>query len=176
MHNRLYIINVSDSANPTLAAHYIDQSTRPTPHARGVFVKDNYVYLAYGKSLRILDVSDPTNPTEVANHPFSVESKDVVVEGRYAYVITLNALIVFDITDPTNPFEVASQVDVFSLSPVRIDVKGEYIYVVLHNGGLYTFRLSAGGGGEENYVKMELHLENAQAKEIQEQLVLHICV
>jgi len=138
----LYIIDVSDSTNPTLVAQWIDSSTRPIPHARGVFVKDNYAYLDYGKSLRILDISNPTNPTKVANYPFDVESKDVVISGNYAYVITSNALIVLDISDISNPVKVASQVDVFSYSPTRIEVKGEYIYVVVHNGGLYTFKLS----------------------------------
>ncbi|MFH1210065.1 MAG: DUF4185 domain-containing protein, partial [archaeon] len=144
----LYIIDVSDSTNPTLAAHWIDSSTRPIPNARGVFVKDNYAYLAYGKSLRILDISTPTNPTEVTNYPFDEEAKDVVVEGNYAYVITINALIVLDVSDVLNPVEVASQVDVFSVALVRIDVKGEYIYVVGHNMGLYTFRFTAGAGGQ----------------------------
>jgi hypothetical protein len=62
----LWVVDVSNPTNPTLAGSFATNSV--TSH---VTVRDNYVYLAgrpYGDNvLRLLDVSSPASPTEVAN-------------------------------------------------------------------------------------------------------------
>jgi hypothetical protein len=42
---------------------YVGEHITPS-YAEGVFVRDNYAYLAVGSiGLQIIDISDPTNPT-----------------------------------------------------------------------------------------------------------------
>jgi hypothetical protein len=63
-------------------------SSYNTPgEAYGVFVKDNYAYVADNTSvLRIIDVSDPANPTEVKTYNTNATARDVYVANGYVYV------------------------------------------------------------------------------------------
>jgi hypothetical protein len=73
-----------------------------------IHVSENYAYLCSGGwGLRIIDISDPTNPYEVgffdtSNCLFS--AKGVYVFGNYAYVAGgLAGLYILDVSDPSNP-------------------------------------------------------------------------
>ncbi len=134
----LYIIDVSDAENPT----FVYQWNLLSGNARAVFISDNYAYVAYDRNLVILDISDPTAPSQVSNYFIGASCNDVLIKNNYAFVVTSNALRVLDVQDPTNPREVVSQEDVFCSPPIHLDINDSYIYVACDGGGIYTFEFS----------------------------------
>jgi hypothetical protein len=55
--------------------------------AEGVAVSDTYVYVADGSfGLRVVDVANPTRPTEVGVYDTPGNAVDVAVSGSYVYV------------------------------------------------------------------------------------------
>ena len=133
----LFILNISQPATPALEYQWNPSSGR----ARSVFVRNDYAYVAYGDSLRILDVSIPAAPGEAAEITFSAPCNDVVVDGDYAFVVTSDALRIFNVSNPAQPIEVASQTGIFCTAPLRIDRQGDYVYVACDHGGMYTFQV-----------------------------------
>lgn len=103
--------------------------------SKGIFVQGDYAYVAAGKrGLRILDISDPTNPSEIG---FYDEAGDdplwiierVEVSGNYAYLVSgIRGMYVIDVSDPAKPVRVG----VYSLPDgfvSDVKVSGEYAYV-----------------------------------------------
>lgn len=72
----------------------------------GLFIKDNYLYVACGSGVKIIDVSKPQNPLEVKvsfiNYGFG--GNGIFVKGNYAYVAAgPQGVVIIDINDPSNP-------------------------------------------------------------------------
>jgi len=110
-------------------------STAGLNGAFGVFVKGDYAYVAAldADALTIIDISDPTSPTQVG----TISTADlsgafgVFVRGDYAYVTggIADALTIIDISDPTSPTQV-STISAVNLDGARdVFVKGDYAYV-----------------------------------------------
>ncbi len=111
----LRIIDVSDPTSPSEVGFY------DTPgHAWGIAVAagdpqgHTYAYVADGDSpqtdrtaLRIIDVSDPANPSEVGSYEELDDARDVTVVGSKAYVAG-GCLHIIDVSDPTSPSEIGS--------------------------------------------------------------------
>lgn len=71
-----------------------------------VEVAGDYAYFCEGRSLSILDVSDPSALTPVARLWFEdelYEVRDVKISGGFAYVVTRDFLRIYDVTDPRAP-------------------------------------------------------------------------
>lgn len=130
LHNNITIYDVSSPDNPVVVGQF-----RVTAEATygGVAVKGNYVYLADDLAgLKIVDISNPAEPTQVARIPMS-ELNDfnnnyaysVVISGQYAYLNCDHDLFVFDISDPTNPIQAALYENVF---PSTTTINGSYAY------------------------------------------------
>ena len=150
----LSIIDISDPTNPTEVGYIQDTEQGGTAQvldsAHGVYISGNYAYVTshYDEGLSIIDISDPTNPTEVGFIQDNSQGGtaqvlntawDVSVFGSYAYVSTSYddySLSTIDISDPTNPTEVGYIQD-NSLGgiaqmlnrPYGIHVSGNYAYV-----------------------------------------------
>ena len=106
-------------------------------YAVGVAMNGNYAYVATCVSgLRVINVSNPSNPVETGFSDTLYCAEDVVVSGNYAYVATYGSgLRVVDISNPASPFEVGS----FEISGHHandITLSGNYVYVVF---GSYTW-------------------------------------
>lgn len=101
----------------------------------------DYAYLCAGGALVVLDVSDPSNPTESGriNIPAMLIGIDVV--GDYAYVVDKRrGLRVIDVSDPPNPEEVGFH-DLPGVA-YRVDVEGKYAYVTNSKEGLRIIDVS----------------------------------
>ena len=101
------VLDISDKANPIELAKLLTPST-----VRDIAVGDNYVYVADSRSgLRIIDVSTPSNPTEVGFFDDINDirpDKRVVISGDYAYVLREKSLElhIIEVSTPSNPTEV----------------------------------------------------------------------
>jgi hypothetical protein len=71
-------------------------------------VSGNYAYVAANDSgLRIIDVSNPALPHEVAVVKNPGKTTNVTVSGMYAYVLAdLQGIRVLDVSDPVNPIQI----------------------------------------------------------------------
>lgn len=138
----LEIIDVSDPSSPALAGSY----EMPDTVISGVFVSGNYAYIAWhdgsdyppcSGGLRIINVSNPTNPTFTGSYDMSARAAGVYVSGDYAYVswlcnvygdIYVSGFDIVNVTDPTNPTFASSQEEWVG-RPRSIIVSGHFAYV-----------------------------------------------
>lgn len=88
-----------------------------------------YVYLADGKrGLRIIDVTDPRLPREIAVVDTPGFANDVVVVNKIAYVADgAKGLFLINVSDPANPEERGTAVQ--SGNMLLVAVRGKYAYV-----------------------------------------------
>lgn len=99
--------------------------------------------------LRVVDVTDSFNPSEISHYNDSSIVFDVAISGNYAYTATFYAgLQVIDITDPYHPALAAGVTLPDSNWAGRIAVEGEYAYVSTYYSGyggygyVYIFNIS----------------------------------
>ena len=111
-----------------------------------LFVAGVYSYIADGADgLRIVDVSDSTNPVEVALYEEAGNAKAVFVSNNYAFIgessdIPNGGIFrVIDVIDPSNPEEIGTcQIEHYI---DEIFVMGDYAYLACyeidHNRGIH---------------------------------------
>jgi hypothetical protein len=101
----------------------------PTPdNAFSVAVNSDYAYVAAGNSgIRIIDVSDKTNPQEVNIFNPTEYANVVIIVGAYAYVGGGNSMKILDITNPIAPIQISSYP--VSNGVKSIDIDGNYAYL-----------------------------------------------
>jgi hypothetical protein len=104
-----------------------------------------HAYVAVGardrKGLRVLDVTDPTRPAEVARAG-DWTGWAVAVRGGYAFVAASGGgLRVLDVADPAQPVEVAAFQTPTQARAVAVD--GDLVYVAAEGSGLWAFRFSS---------------------------------
>jgi hypothetical protein len=103
---------------------------------RAVDVRGNQAYVAIGRQLAVLDVSDPAQPIAVGQEAVTPETSqptsnapvitEIIVEGDYAYVMESSGrgLRIVDVSDPAAPDEVGAYDEEGALA-----VAGDYVYV-----------------------------------------------
>ena len=126
----LRVISVFDPENPEEVGYYDTDG-----EAQDVTVSGDYAYLAeggvwngetfVGSGLRIFDISDPEEPSELGH--ISGPSIDVTVSDDYAYVSTGRFLRVISVSDPENP-EGVGYIRIPDMSR-GVAVSGNYCYI-----------------------------------------------
>lgn len=120
-----------------------------TPYFEDVFVQNNFAYVADNFTnvaldqwgLRIIDISDPKNPTEKSVFYKSFVQK-CYVDGNYAYLATSGSgLIILDISNPAVPLQVGQD---FSFAPVISNavVINNYSYAACKDKDFCIFNVS----------------------------------
>ncbi len=95
-------VNTFDILDGSIATMPFLSSTS-LPNVSDIFAVGNYAYIANGGAgLRIFDVTDRTNPQEVALEA-SDGATSVVVEGNYAYVSVATRFRILDVSTPSAP-------------------------------------------------------------------------
>ncbi len=91
-------------------------------------LKDDYLYLAHGDRLTIVDATDRTSPQIIStlDDTFFLANR-IEVEGNYAYISDVWSVRVIDITNPAEPFKVAS----YKLDQVHdVAIAKDYLYAL----------------------------------------------
>jgi len=141
----LGIVDISDPAKPKELGY---AETRGHPH--GIFVSENYVYLAceatvLGNSwqgLYIFDVINPSNPVKIGYYPNSGKTeRDIYVFNNYAFIASGgDGLIIINVSDPTNP-QWAGNYNVSNFA-AGVFVQEVYAYIANGNDGLSIINIS----------------------------------
>src|SRR5262245_55789423 len=100
-----------DRKPPQVTAELVGQiGERRAPGPLGIALSGDYAYLAaWRHGLRVVNISDPKEPKEVAECRIDGDVRDVVVSGGYAYVAAQQGgLRVLDLSRPAFPKEVGS--------------------------------------------------------------------
>ncbi len=91
------------------------------------------------KGLRIVDVSTPRKPEDVAALPLE-DARSVTVMGEYAYVSSgKGGLVILDISNPSKPVEIGSKK---TSSALKSSVKGDFVYVADGEYGIKIIDIS----------------------------------
>ncbi|MBN1887776.1 MAG: carboxypeptidase regulatory-like domain-containing protein [Thermoflexales bacterium] len=137
---RLAILNVADSAHPTLVGQ--THALSNYWYAHKVVVFGTYAYTAnLYDGLHIIDVSSPLSPTEIGSYYTSGYVENVILSGTYAYVTDGSALHIVDVSDPARPTETGFYVVEDYVWINDIAVSGSYAYIA-DNYGLQILDVS----------------------------------
>jgi hypothetical protein len=130
------IWDLSDVHNPTFMSRC---PTEPYPRA-GIYASGNYVFAAtVSNGLRVLDVSDPYSPQEVASCTLGSSFWYMAQQGNYLFLSSTSAGIkVVDISDPLDPTIVATS----STGKGGMSISGNYLYVAENGFGLRIFDIT----------------------------------
>lgn len=156
-YNGLYIINGSDPKNLQLLSTFTSDYNR----VYDITIHNNYAFLAiYNYGLKIIDISNLTEPKEVAayqtsDHPYFEGGKGISYENGYCYMIDEDeGVLVFNVTIITEPklvgqfYEITDQYwikrELFGINLQSISVKDNIVYlaatldgvIVIHYEGL----------------------------------------
>jgi photosystem II stability/assembly factor-like uncharacterized protein len=120
----LEILDVSNIAHPVK----IGELALGTQGICDIKISGNYAYIA-GDGLRIVDITYPTNPTEVGSNQIPYLARGLVLSGDYVFLTDhfYQGLRVFNVSDPSDPVEVN-----FTPFPQRtrgIARSGNYLYL-----------------------------------------------
>lgn len=113
----LEIVDISSPADAEIVGSFSNWKPGNAMWGQGVDVRNDTCYFTYmGFGLCILDVSDPSNPIEIANYSGLGWAIDITVDGGLAYLQYLNngggfsdaksAFAVLDITNIQDPQQV----------------------------------------------------------------------
>ncbi len=119
------LIDVSDPADPALLGSVVS----PGSLVYGASADGGFAFLANStQGLRVLDVTDVSNPVTIGQLDTPDFALDVVTRGNLAFLATaFSGLSIVDISDPTSPSMIGS-LDVFTYAR-RVVVHGDYAYV-----------------------------------------------
>jgi hypothetical protein len=121
---------------PSIVGNY------PIAYATSVIVSGNYAYVTStgDGGLKIINISNPSNPTLVGNCSI-INSFDVAISGNYAYVASAGyGLKIINISSPTNPFVVGTCN--ISGEHYGIAVSGNFAYIASAGSGLKIVNIS----------------------------------
>jgi hypothetical protein len=98
---RLYVLETSDLSAPK----FMGQSGAMPGVVQSMVASGSYVYVAAGKGyLRVIDVSDPTKPTEVASYVEYSHAQGLALDQNTLYVADKSfGMRVVDVSDPLKP-------------------------------------------------------------------------
>lgn len=135
---RLVVLDVSDPSSVAVVGR-----TDALPDiVMGVAVSGDYAYVGDGYSggLRVIDVSTPSNPTEVASLDAPQEARGVTVAGDHVYVADWTGLKVVDVSTPSAP-TLVGRLDTPG-SAYAVAVSDTYAYVTDHEEGIIVMDVS----------------------------------
>lgn len=107
-----------------------------------VVIVGNYAYAGQGQDMLVIDISDPSDPSEVGRLTTSSVVNDIALAGNYAYVADgENGLVVVDITNPALPTIVGAYA-YSSGSAYGVALAGNYAYIAYGNTGLIIVEIA----------------------------------
>lgn len=127
--NDFKIVDVSSPAAPVLKGSYSVNGAVYDLHVVG-----DRAHLLTNNDLRVLDISDPSNPRLVIDgHANDV--RDLTADENYLYLTDNAGVSIFELREPYEGWQIDLPGD-----PALIDVRGDLIYVSTQAGGFQVIR------------------------------------
>ncbi len=117
----------SQNSNVSLVSKWLYE-----PSCTNVYVYGNYAYIATGKVMTILDISDTSKITGKGQFVDSDYINWIVVRSNYAYVLTNSSMKIVDVNNPVQPQETGS----YSIGGNAVSFSGNYAYIAAGDSGL----------------------------------------
>ena len=135
----LKIIDVSDPQNMQDAGFFSDPAGVVAIAVWG----GHAFYQNYNRYLRVLDLTDPLNPVQIASYRLNDYLREMKFTDDRLYAVSFGYLAVFDITDfePWTPLANIHPLD-GNRSMMGIDVRDNYLYLADYEYGLSVFDFS----------------------------------
>ena len=93
------IFNIANPSVPTLVGEY-----RSLNKANDLLVAGNFAYFANSTTLRVIDISNPSNPVQVASQAISRWITGLTLSNQYLYVGTeTDSIQIFNVSEPRMP-------------------------------------------------------------------------
>lgn len=133
-------INVSNPSAPATSA-FLGALAAATGSAFSPFYSNGNVYVAYGTAgLRIIDVTNASQPSLLSTLALGGESRGVVVSGNYAYVAAMDSGVhVIDVTNAGSPVRLRT---INGSRSRGIAISGNYVYVATRDSGLVVLNIT----------------------------------
>lgn len=140
----LHIIDVSNPISPTEAGSF-SFIIGDSGYRWDLAVVGNYAYVVEpdggGGRLRIIDVSNPTVPSQVTQYDLPGQPWKISVIRNYAYIAdTGSGLRILDVSQPAAPFEAGSYNAPGGAFGVAVN--DNYVYLANSGGGLAILRFT----------------------------------
>lgn len=135
--------DIAKPPNPSITSSYRASTVDGIDEdATSIFVAGKYAYLTLdgtNEQFAIVDVSDRSSPklvSSLASSDLGGNDAHVVVDGEYAYVASdsADALTIIDVSDPAAPVQVGTLSTTQLVNALRVQVTGDYAYVVARGG------------------------------------------
>jgi hypothetical protein len=110
---------------------------------RSVAVEGGYAYVGEGSALSVIDLSDPEDPTRVADISIPWIARDLSIQSGKIHIAGDGGLLIVDILDPLNPSLLGSFPT--SAAATNISVVGNLVFLALGEDGLLIVNASNPG-------------------------------
>ncbi|MCA9759073.1 MAG: hypothetical protein KDA27_24990, partial [Candidatus Eisenbacteria bacterium] len=135
----LRIYDVSNPTSPFLTGELL---FFPLGLPEATVVRDGIAYVGDWQGLFIVDVSDPSNPTQLSFLTAGI-SFDLALEGNLLYSADGYGVAIFDVSDPAHPTQVGGVSGIhFGDIYYNVKIEGDRLYLADSIEGLRIFDLS----------------------------------
>lgn len=132
----MFILDITHPSSPSLTGVF-DVSNQ----TQSVAIQEPYAFVCMGKTLRVVDISSPAEPAEIANMDFADYLKEITISGNEAYVAAgSDGLRIIDISNPADPVETGLCLKNKKVEAVQV-VNG-IAYIAAYQTGLYIYDVS----------------------------------
>lgn len=130
-----------DLTDPGHPVRISDYHAKTGTGISGLAIKGNYLYAVdYYASLKIIDITDPSNPQPVYNISGITGASDAQVDGNYLYVSTrYEGFRVYDLTNPALPIKISSGVSETPGYTEGIFVDQDTVYLAVESIGFEIY-------------------------------------
>lgn len=137
--NHFSILKVSASEENTSPTLNLISSVALTMPAYDTVVSGDYAYIANGvNGLLIVDISTPSNPTQIGLYNTPGLARGISILNNYIYLSDQDTIEIFDISTPSNPILVGS----LPIGAYRTFIQDNYLYAVGGFSGLNIVDIS----------------------------------
>ena len=142
----LRIVDVDDPANPALLGTLPLAGSNVYVAVSDIVVRGDRAYIAVSsyiasgvRGLRIVDISNPSQPQSIVHHPTSAAAIDLIIHEPLIYFATAEGIEILDTTDVYNIRTLAS----YASAPVyTLDFDGSMLYAAATSDGIHVIDVS----------------------------------
>ena len=135
MKNILYILAISiiiGSCSSKDSAVGPNSNTGKGGSTARFTIANNTLYIVDNQSLRVFNITDPTNPTYIKKVPLNTVVETIFPFNNHLLIGTQTGMFIFNISNPESPQKVSVFTHVVSCDPVVAE--GDFAFVTLRSG------------------------------------------